>query len=74
LIPVDRKNTGGFIMAPKLATQTRPQLACQICLTEIPASVANSLEGKDYVHYFCGAECYAEWEEKEQGGQKQPVR
>ncbi len=41
---------------------TAPALSCSECLEEIPASVANSLEGKDYIHYFCGLECYATWE------------
>jgi len=36
-------------------------LACEVCMSEIPASVAHSLEGPDYVHHFCGLECYARW-------------
>lgn len=38
-------------------------LACEICLAEIPASVAQSLEGPDYIHHFCGLECYTKWQE-----------
>ncbi|VAW83300.1 hypothetical protein MNBD_GAMMA16-410 [hydrothermal vent metagenome] len=37
-------------------------LSCDVCLNEIPASVAQSLEGSDYVHHFCGADCFALWQ------------
>lgn len=41
---------------------TEPEmLSCEVCLSEIPASVAQSLEGPDYVHHFCGLECYDRW-------------
>lgn len=36
-------------------------VACEVCLTEIPPSVAKSHEGSDYVHYFCGEHCYVQW-------------
>jgi len=44
-----------------------PLLQCNVCLKEIPRSVAKSLEGPDYVYHFCGAECYAKWEKQNQG-------
>jgi hypothetical protein len=37
-------------------------VACEVCLKEIPRSVARSAEGADYVYYFCGADCYARWQ------------
>ena len=37
-------------------------VACEVCLTEIPASEASSSEAVDYVHYFCGAECLDQWQ------------
>jgi hypothetical protein len=36
-------------------------VACEICLREIPRSVAHSHEGAEYVYHFCGAECYQRW-------------
>jgi len=39
-----------------------PVLQCEVCLKEIPRSVAKSHEGVEYVHYFCGADCYALWQ------------
>jgi YHS domain-containing protein len=40
-------------------------VACQICLKEIPRSVAESAEAVEYVYYFCGPECYTEWRREE---------
>ena len=34
---------------------------CEVCLTEVPLSVAASAEGLDYVHYFCGLNCLQKW-------------
>jgi hypothetical protein len=39
-----------------------PAVACKICLAEIPHSVAKSHEGAEYVYYFCGDTCFAQWE------------
>ncbi|UCE89541.1 MAG: DUF3330 domain-containing protein [Pseudomonadota bacterium] len=38
-----------------------PNVACEICMKEIPASEANSSEAQDYVMYFCGLDCYEKW-------------
>ncbi len=37
-------------------------IACEVCLKEIPKSVAQSHEGPDYVYYFCGPACYEKWQ------------
>lgn len=39
-------------------TQT---VACEVCLQDIPTSEDTSVEARDYVAYFCGLDCYAEW-------------
>lgn len=36
-------------------------VACQICLTEIPKSVAMSQEADEYTLHFCGIDCYNQW-------------
>ncbi len=36
-------------------------IACDVCMKEIPHSVAHSYEGPDYVLHFCGHGCYAQW-------------
>lgn len=41
---------------------SRPeQVACEVCLKEIPKSEAVVAEATDYVLHFCGIECYAKW-------------
>ena len=35
---------------------------CEVCLKEVPKSGAQSAEARDYVAYFCGLGCYAEWD------------
>ena len=39
-------------------------VSCSLCLVEIPVSVAESFEGTDYVHHFCGLECLGKWQDK----------
>jgi hypothetical protein len=41
-------------------------VACDVCLAEIPLSVAISQEGDEYTQHFCGIECYSQWKEKQQ--------
>jgi hypothetical protein len=48
-------------------------VACEVCLTEIPRSVARSHEGSDYVLYFCGDKCFAEWQKGQpEAGKPEP--
>jgi len=39
-------------------------IACEICLKEIPRDLAHSTECVEYVHYFCGQDCYAQWQQE----------
>jgi hypothetical protein len=43
------------------APEKEGPVACEVCLKEIPRSVARSLEGPDYVYHFCGQGCYEKW-------------
>jgi hypothetical protein len=60
-----------------MATQGKPsdmmQVACEVCMKEIPKSEAMVAEATDYVLHFCGLECYSKWKSgdekaKQQGG------
>lgn len=51
---------GGAISACENDQACEP-VSCEICLKEIPTSVAASIEGPDYVHHFCGLECLGVW-------------
>lgn len=39
-------------------------VSCAACLKEIPGDVALTVEGPDYVQYFCGLDCMGQWQEK----------
>ncbi len=45
-------------------------VACDICLKDIPESVAQTMEGQDYIHHFCGLECAKKWQETEKTNKK----
>lgn len=49
---------------PRHPPEEPQQVLCEICLKEIPRSVAMSHEAQDYVLHFCGYDCYAEWQRK----------
>lgn len=40
-------------------------IACAVCLDEIPGTAMKSEEASDYVHHFCGLECFAGWRAQE---------
>ncbi len=42
------------------------QVSCEVCLTSVPMSEADISEAEDYVAYFCGLECYAQWRQQKQ--------
>ncbi len=49
-------------------------LSCHVCMKEIPSDVEHTAEGQEYVHYFCGMECYRQWHdrhEREHPGEKE---
>lgn len=49
-------------MTDQLREKVEPNRpSCEQCRKEIPSSAAGSTEAADYVHHFCGAECYAKW-------------
>ncbi len=37
------------------------KVACAVCKKEIPRSVALTVEGSDYIHYFCCHDCLNEF-------------
>lgn len=39
-------------------------LSCDVCLKEIPANVALTREGPDYIIHFCGTGCLDRWEKE----------
>lgn len=41
------------------------QIACEICLREVPLNDATNPETEDYVAHFCGLECYEIWKNQD---------
>ena len=39
------------------------KVPCDICRKEVPLSEVMIPEAADYVAYFCGLECYAQWKQ-----------
>jgi hypothetical protein len=42
-----------------------PTVECAVCKKLIPPSEVISPEAHEYVLYFCGAQCHAEWEREQ---------
>lgn len=40
-------------------------VSCISCQREIPHATAMSIEGKEYVYFFCGYGCYEHWRQDE---------
>ena len=38
---------------------------CDCCHDEIPLSAALTPEGIDYVHHFCGIDCFEKWRKQQ---------
>jgi hypothetical protein len=43
----------------------QPSMTCSLCMKEMPHDLAHTIEGPDYVHHFCGLECYRKWQERQ---------
>lgn len=41
------------------------QIACEICLSEVPLSKAENPEVEDYVAHFWGLECFEIWKHQD---------
>lgn len=47
-----------------------PPMSCSLCMKEMPHDLAHTFEGPDYVHHFCGLECYRRWQEQQSAEDK----
>ena len=53
-------------MTDKPIPKEPENVSCDVCLTEIPESVAMSSEGDEYAQHFCGIACYDKWRDKDE--------
>lgn len=61
-------------MTEKPVPEEPELVACEVCLKEIPKSVAMSSEADEYAQHFCGLTCYKQWrssQEHDSGQQTQ---
>jgi hypothetical protein len=56
-----RTNPAGAPIEPCERDKACKMVTCASCMAEVPASVAKTYEGPDYVHHFCGLECFERW-------------
>ena len=54
-------------MSEKKAGESTPDLSCSICMKHIDPSEAETYEVDDYVHHFCGLDCYSKWQQGKGG-------
>lgn len=54
---------GDKVMAEKFTPVEPNTVACDVCLKDIPETVAKTMEGEDYIHHFCGLDCYKKWQD-----------
>lgn len=50
-----------YAIADKPVPREPDLIQCDVCLSEIPASVAVTVEGPEYVHHYCGLDCLGRW-------------
>lgn len=50
-------------MSHHQANDSSAPISCEMCLSDIPPSASGNSEVEDYVMYFCGIECYAQWKD-----------
>lgn len=54
-------------MGISVTTIDTGNVACEVCLKEIPLDEAGIVEANDYVLYFCGLDCYHQWRATQDG-------
>lgn len=56
-----RSQAGGVIAACEIDGGCK-KLSCEVCLKEVPADAVKSVDAQDYVHHFCGLDCFEAWQ------------
>ena len=49
-------------MSEEKKKEEEAALSCTICLKDIGHEEHETYEVDDYVHHFCGLDCYSEWQ------------
>jgi YHS domain-containing protein len=54
-------------MTTRLPVEGPNLVSCSICHREVPHAETLSAEGQDYFLYFCGTDCYEQWQHSTEG-------
>ncbi len=57
-------------MVYELPVKEPEPVSCENCHREIPNAASLSIEGQEYIYYFCGHGCYSRWHEQKLGREK----
>ncbi|MBT9569413.1 MAG: DUF3330 domain-containing protein [Thiobacillus sp.] len=60
----DNRTSGGAPVAPCTDDTGCTRVACEVCLSELPADAVNVADAQDYVHHFCGLGCLEQWQKQ----------
>ena len=63
-------NPAGAVVAQCSDEANCTRIACEVCLTEVPADSVNVTDAQDYVHHFCGLGCLEIWQKQAATRQK----
>jgi len=50
------------------------EVSCHVCHREVPHADALSVEGQEYLFFFCGQGCYVNWKQDHPGAQRKHPR
>ena len=64
------RNHAGAVVAQCADEDSCTRIACEVCLTEVPADAVNVTDAQDYVHHFCGLGCLETWQKQAETPQK----
>lgn len=68
----DNRNPAGAVVAQCVDEAGCTLLACEVCLSEIPADAVKLTDAQDYVHHFCGLGCLETWQKQARTHQQNP--
>ncbi len=67
---VENRNPAGAVIAQCADEESCSLVACEVCMSEVPADAVNVTDAQDYVHHFCGLGCLEQWQ-KQAGSHQQ---
>lgn len=60
----DNRTPAGGTVGPCADDAGCKPVACEVCLSDLPADAVNVTDAQDYVHHFCGLDCLEKWQKQ----------